>query len=52
MTSMGMVEVPIHQIVDMVAMRNGGVAAIGPVHVGRMVAIAKMGWRAFGRILG
>ncbi len=49
--SVGMMEVAIDQIIHMIAMGDGGVAAIGPVDVGRVMAAAKMRRCAVGRIL-
>jgi hypothetical protein len=46
MVAVRMVEVPIHQIVDMVAVRHGLVPAIGPVNVAWVVAGAVMIGRA------
>lgn len=40
MTAVGMVQVPIHQVIDMVAMGHGLMAAIGAMLVGRFVTAA------------
>ncbi len=50
MRAMRMVKVPIHQIVDMIAMRHGRMAAGGAVHMRRIMPAAAMGWRTVSRI--
>ena len=46
MVAMGMVQVPIHQIVDVVAVRHRLVTATGPVLMARLVSGAAMIRRA------
>ena len=45
-----MVKVPIHQIVDVIAMRHGGMAAGGAMHMRRIMPAATVGWRTVSRI--
>ena len=50
MRTVRMVKVPIHQIVDVIAMRHGRMAAGGAVHMRRIMPAAEVGWRAVSRI--
>jgi len=45
-----MVKVPIHQIIDVIAMRHGRMAAGGAVHMRRIMPAATVGWRTVSRI--
>ena len=45
-----MVQMAIHQVINMVAMRHGFVAAIGTVSVGLRIGGAALVWRTFLRI--
>ena len=50
--AMGMVQVPTHDVVDMVAMGNGLVAAVGTVGVSGVMTAAGVGGGAVGGIVG
>lgn len=52
MAAVGVVKVPVDQVVHMVAVRNGFVAAIRAVNVRGFVPAAKMARSAPGRIQG
>jgi hypothetical protein len=52
MVAMGMMQVPVDQIVDVVTMRDGRMPAVGAMHVLRVVAAAFMVGRTGVRILG
>ena len=45
-----MVQVPIHEVVGVVAVGNSGVAAVWAVLVARLVAATIVAWRASGRV--
>jgi len=45
-----MVKVPVHQIVDVIAMRHGWMAAGCAMHMRRIMPAAEVGWRTVGRI--
>lgn len=48
--TMRVVQMTIDQVIDVIAMRNGLMAATGTVNVARVVAPAGMVWRALIRI--
>lgn len=48
----GMVQVTVHEIIDMIAMRNGRMSATGPMHVVLRMSAARMFRRAPVRMLG
>ena len=48
--AMRMVQVPVHQVVGVVAVGNGRVAAVRAVLVGFLVTAAVVAWRACGRV--
>jgi hypothetical protein len=50
MSAVRMVQMAIHQVINMVAMRHGFVAAIGTVSVGLLIGGAALVWRTFLRI--
>lgn len=50
MVTMGVVEMAVHEIVDMVAVRYGFVAAARPMHMPRFMAGAPVVWCASVRI--
>jgi hypothetical protein len=52
MIAVGMVQVAINQVIDVIAVRNGRVAAIRAVLVGLFVALAAVLRRAFRRVCG
>lgn len=46
-----MVQMPIHEVVDMITVRHGFVTAVGSVHVRRIVAAAGVSTGACGRVV-
>jgi hypothetical protein len=51
-SSMGMVQVTVHEIIDMIAVRNGGMSAPGAMHVVLGMSAARMFRSAPIRMLG